>query len=65
MKTMKSGKRRKFLITAGFGGAGIATAIVAGTHGKGTIGAETADGAKPGGYRVSEHILKYYKTTEV
>ena len=64
MKT-KDSNRRKFLIAAGLGSAGVAAAVVA----KGNTpvaGAGAAESAKqPSGYHVSEHILKYYKTTEV
>jgi hypothetical protein len=63
---MKSPKtdRRRFLMAAGLGGAGAAAALVARTH---AIEApeKVADAAvRPGGYRVTEHITKYYKTTE-
>jgi len=65
MKTTKENNRRKFLLAAGLGSAGVAAAVVA----KGTgpaAGAGAAESAKqPSGYHVSEHILKYYKTTEV
>lgn len=65
MKTTKESNRRKFLLAAGLGSAGVAAAVVA----KGARPAAGADGAQsakqPSGYRVSEHILKYYKTTEV
>jgi len=64
MKT-KDSNRRKFLIAAGLGSAGVAAAVVA----KGTppaAGTGAVQSAKqPSGYHVSEHILKYYKTTEV
>ena len=62
MKT-KDSNRRKFLLAAGLGSAGVAAAIVA----KGTRPvAGVAESVKqPSGYHVSEHILKYYKTTEV
>lgn len=65
MKTTKENNRRKFLLAAGLGSAGVAAAVVAkGTKPAGVAGA--AESAKqPAGYHVSEHILKYYKTTEV
>ena len=60
----KPNSRRKFLLNAGLGGAGVAAAVVAG--GKIASGGEAATAAaKPRGYHVSEHILKYYKTTQV
>ena len=71
MKTKSSGdgfagkkSRRNFLLAAGLGSAG-AVATVA-TLGKPKVAGETAQPAeKSGGYRASEHVLKYYKTTEV
>ena len=60
----KPNSRRKFLLTASLGGAGAAAAVVAGR--KIAPGGEAASAAdKPRGYHVSEHILKYYKTTQV
>lgn len=60
----KTNGRRKFLLNAGLGGAGAAAAAVAGRRiATGATGAAEAD--KPRGYHVSEHILKYYKTTQV
>ena len=67
MKTTKPTQRRKFLLAAGLGGAGVAAAVV--------TGAKTAKEAEPAAdagekstttvYRASPHVLKYYKTTEV
>lgn len=65
MKTKRTQDRRKFLLAAGLGGAG-AAALVAGVKAKeapGAAGVEAA--ASADGYRATEHILKYYKTTEV
>lgn len=64
MKTMKSTNRRNFLLAAGLGGAGVAAAVAAGTKAVGG-GKTAAAEAKPSGYHLSEHILKYYKTTQV
>lgn len=64
MKTAKSTNRRKFLLAAGLGSAGVAGAIVANGR-KTPAKAAQSDAAQPTGYHVSEHILKYYKTTEV
>ncbi len=65
MKTEKSTNRRKFLMAAGLGSAGVAAAVVAGAR-KNPVKAEAGAAAgQPSGYHVSEHILKYYKTTEV
>ena len=64
MKTMKPTNRRNFLLAAGLGGAGVAAAVVTRT---GTPAARKKDlaAAQPSGYHASEHIKKYYKTTEV
>ena len=65
MKTAKTTNRRNFLLAAGLGGAGAAAAVVtATTKAKPAPGAEPA-ADKASGYRVTEHIQKYYKTTEV
>jgi hypothetical protein len=65
MKTVKpSTRRRNFLLAAGLGGAG-AVAVVAGAL-KPQQASKTAENAPAAqGYRATEHILKYYKTTEV
>jgi hypothetical protein len=65
MKTTKT-NRRKFLMAAGIGGAGAVAAVVAGKQAsqapeQGAHAAASTDG----GYRLTEHIAKYYKTTEV
>ncbi len=67
MKTTRTlSQRRKFLLGAGLGTAGVAAALVArpGTPTKqvaaGTDATEGGDG-----YRATDHILKYYKTTKV
>lgn len=62
-KTGNPNSRRKFLLTAGLGGAGAAAAVVAGR--KVSPGAKDTGADKPRGYHVSEHVLKYYKTTQV
>jgi len=63
MKT-KSTSRRNFLIAASAGSAGAVAAVA--TLRKPGAGTKTAVNATTGdGYRVSEHIQKYYKTTEV
>jgi hypothetical protein len=63
MKTTKPTNRRKFLVAASLGSAGAAAAIVTGA--KATAESPSSPDAKPSGYHVTEHILKYYKTTEV
>lgn len=66
MKTIKPTSRRNFLLAAGLGSAG-AVAVVA-NAGKAklkTAAAKTPSAAGPDGYRETDHIRKYYKTTEV
>ena len=64
MKNAKPTNRRNFLLAAGIGGA--AAAALVGQRVKPVGKTATADeGAKPSGYRESEHIRRYYKTTEV
>ncbi len=66
MKTVKPNtRRRNFLLAAGLGGAG-AVAVVSGARKAQEAGKKTADSAPAAdGYRATDHILKYYKTTEV
>lgn len=58
-------KRRNFLLTAGLGSAGVAAGAIGGK----VLLDKTAavpvkeDAAK--GYRLSEHVLNYYRTTRV
>ena len=77
----KLNSRRKFLLATSLGGAGAAAALVTGkkiaSGGEAAaavvVGKKVGDEAAPGaqasgerrGYHVSEHILKYYKTTQV
>ncbi len=65
MKTAKTTNRRKFLVAAGLGAGAAAAAVVTGTS-----KTKAAPGAVPAvdkasGYRLTEHIEKYYKTTKV
>jgi hypothetical protein len=62
MKTAKPKNRRQFLLAAGLGTAGAAAVVATGT---GVRPQAPAEPAKPEGYHLSEHILKYYKTTLV
>jgi len=65
MKTINRTNRRNFLLAAGLGGAGVAAVVATGKHpGARSEKAAAADG-QPSGYRASEHVLKYYKTTKV
>jgi len=64
MKTAKTTNRRNFLLAAGLGGAGVAAAVAGGAKKPGREKIVAAE-AKPSGYHVTEHIQKYYKTTEI
>ena len=64
MKTTRPHTRRKFLLAAGIGSAGAGAAVA--TKGAAAPAPGTATKAAEGdGYRLSEHIQKYYKTTKV
>ena len=69
MKTTKSPHRRKFLLAAGLGGAGVAAAVAVSRTGDApqAPAAAATDEKKSmtTAYRASPHVLKYYKTTEV
>ena len=56
--------RRNFLLTVGAGGAATAAAIVAKTAAPGNPAA-AKDKRATRGYKVSEHIENYYRTTKV
>ena len=65
MKNAKPNSRRNFLLAAGLGTAGVATAVATATRGvKGAKGS-TVEADTSSGYRESDHIRKYYKTTLV
>ena len=61
----KSKSRRAFLLAAGAGGAGAVAAVVVARPAGDKPGAEKPVAAAGDGYRSTEHIQKYYKTTEV
>ena len=65
MKTSKLTNRRKFLMAASLGTAGVAATVAAGGSSSAAKDDAAVAGAKPTGYHVTEHIQKYYKTTEV
>ena len=67
MKTTKPIHRRKFLLAAGLGGAGVAAAVVTATNKAKDAApiAEAGEKSTTTAYRASPHVLKYYKTTEV
>ena len=56
--------RRNFLITMGAGGAATAAAIVA-KNAPAPAAAGSKDKRVTSGYKVSEHINNYYRTTKV
>ena len=65
MKTTKT-NRRNFLKAASLGSAGAVAAVVAGKEALKPEAAAAEPAEQPGsGYRVTQHIEKYYKTTEV
>jgi hypothetical protein len=56
--------RRNFLLAAGAGSVAATAAVVAATSPQGgSKKAEVVSGSK--GYRVTEHVRKYYNTTKV
>ena len=64
MKNDKPNTRRNFLLAAGLGTAGAAAAVATATRGRGAkASAPVADSAD--GYRLTDHIEKYYKTAKV
>jgi len=64
MKTAKPNNRRNFLLAAGLGTAGVAAGVTVAR--KPVVKADGSSAVEqPSGYHASEHILKYYKTTEV
>ena len=65
MKAARSNTRRSFLLAAGLGGAGAVAAVATARKGANAGAKEASAGTKADGYRVTEHIAKYYKTTEV
>ncbi len=56
--------RRNFLLTVGAGGAATAAAIVAKTAPAPAV-SNSKDKRATSGYKVSEHINNYYRTTKV
>ena len=64
-KSTVSSTRRGFLISVGTGGVAAAAAVVSAVAPETSSQAETNDQRRKRGYRVSEHINKYYRTTRV
>ena len=56
--------RRNFLLTVGAGGAATAAAIV-GKNAATTPATQGKDKRATSGYKVSEHVENYYRTTKV
>ena len=56
--------RRNFLLTIGASGAATAAAIV-GKNASAPAAADSKDKRATSGYKVSEHINNYYRTTKV
>ncbi len=65
MKTAKATNRRKFLVAAGLGGVGAAAAVVTANSTKKAVPGRAPAVGEASGYRLTEHIEKYYKTTKV
>ena len=57
--------RRNFLLAVGAGSAGAAAAMLAKSVPQSETNAQAEDEAKLKGYRDSEHIRNYYRTTKV
>lgn len=58
-------KRRGFLVSVGLGGAGAAAGVIGG---KALMDKTAVAAGKPAaekGYRLSEHVQNYYRTTRV
>lgn len=58
-------KRRGFLVSVGLGSAGAAAGVIGG---KALMDKAIATGSKPDsekGYRLSEHVQNYYRTTRI
>ena len=64
MNKAKTTNRRNFLLSAGLG-AGVAASVVTAGKAVKTAAAETPAAPQPDGYRETDHIRKYYKTTKV
>ena len=64
-KTTTQDNRRKFLLGAGLGTAGVAAALVTRSQSPVKQAEAQPEATQGEGYRATEHILKYYKTTEV
>ena len=63
-KSKEHQSRRKFLLAMGAGGAVATTALVVKNNGN-TENKTAADDSQGKGYRLTEHIRNYYRTTQV
>lgn len=57
--------RRNFLLAAGAGSVAAGAALVAVKGGAGKLSAKPAKTVGSQGYRLTEHIRNYYRTTQV
>ena len=64
-KSGVSSSRRGFLISVGTGGVAAAAAAISVVTPETNKEPDTSGHKDKGGYRVSEHIKKYYRTTRV
>jgi hypothetical protein len=60
-----SASRRGFLVSAGAAGVAAAAAVVGSVMPEATEGVKETGAATNGGYKVSEHVNKYYRTARV
>lgn len=58
-------ERRKVLRTIGVGGAGVAAAVAGGKAALDAVEQADSQGKRARGYRLTEHINNYYRTTRV
>lgn len=61
-------KRRSFLISLGLGGAGAAAGVIGGKslmEKQAATGGEQESDKKSKGYRLTEHVKNYYRTTRI
>lgn len=65
MKEKTDLKRRNFLLTAGLGGAGAAAAVMVARSGVQPEAAPAAEAVQGKGYRLTQHVANYYRTTRV
>ncbi len=65
MNDSKQISRRRFLFAAGAGGAAATVLVAARKDGAGKGAAKAKSPADGAGYRLTEHISNYYRTTRV